>query len=211
MAAMASEAARVMRTCDGGEGSEGSGDGGGERGEGGDGVGGGEGDVGEGGEGGRGDGDGGEGCEGGVLGDGDAMAAEVMAKAAVARSPPSPREPRWRRRQRKEHFGRPHGMGVADMPYELRQGDEALGHLAGAPAHPCLRALHGCVERHTPCYQSKRAWFELDERAVGIRTAASGVREEVRRHVVLPSSRAVILITAAAPARWSGEYSMAVM
>ena len=80
-----------------------------------------------------------------------------------------------------------------------------------APTHPCLRALHAYVERHTPCYQSKRAWFELDERAVGIRTAASGVREEVRRHVVLPSSRAVILITAAAPARWSGEYSMAVM
>ena len=44
-----------------------------------------------------------------------------------------------------------------------------------APTHPCLRALHAYVERHTPCYQSKRAWFELDERAVGIRTAASGV------------------------------------
>ena len=49
--------------------------------------------------------------------------------AAVARSPPSPREPRWRRRQRKEHFGRPHSMGVADMLYDLA-GEE---HSAAAP------------------------------------------------------------------------------
>ena len=176
---------------DGGEGSEG--------GEGGDGVRGGEGGGGEGSEGGRGEGEGGEGCERGKLGDDDAMAAEAMAMAAVARSPPSPREPRWRRRQRKEHFGRPHSMGVADMLYDLRQGDEALGHLAGAPAHPYLRVTHTCAERHTACCQSDKAGFERDERAAYMRTAASGVRDEVRRHVDLPSPCAVILLATAAP------------
>ena len=58
--------------------------------------------------------------------------------------------------------------------------------------------------------QKKQAGSEHDERVVDTLTAASGVRKEVRRHVILPSWRSVILLAAAAPARWDGEHSMVV-
>ena len=69
---------------------------------------------------------------------------------------------------------------------------------------------HTCAERDTACCQSERAGFERDERAAGMRTVASGVREEMHRHVDLPSPPAVILLATAAPARPCGEYSMVV-
>ena len=69
---------------------------------------------------------------------------------------------------------------------------------------------HTCAERDTACCQSERAGFERDERAAGMRTVASGAREEMHRHDDLPSPPAVILLATSALARSCGECSMVV-